>query len=240
MRFLLFILFYTISPCLSAQYGKTRVYLFPGQGSDQDLFEAITLDSSYELVHITYPIPAKNTTLPEFAKLIAQQIDTTRPYIFIGVSLGGMLCTELADSFHPQKIIVISSAKCRQELPLRYRFQHTIGLNKIVPARMVKAGARILQPIVEPDRNTQKTIFRSMLKKKDPRYLKRTVNMIINWDRTSYSPTIIHIHGDADHTLPLKHIKADYIVQGGSHMMTLTKGKIINALLLKILKSNET
>lgn len=50
--------------------------------------------------------------------------------------------------------------------------------------------------------------------------------MIINWVRTSNNTEIIHIHGDNDYTIPLKNIKhPDYIVKGGSHMMTLTKEK---------------
>lgn len=56
--------------------------------------------------------------------------------------------------------------------------------------------------------------------------MKYSVNMIINWVRTSNNTEIIHIHGDNDYTIPLKNIKhPDYIVKGGSHMMTLTKEK---------------
>lgn len=101
---------------------------------------------------------------------------------------------------------------------------------KIVPAPFVKLGALILQPLVEPDRNKDKATFTSMLKDKDPKFLRRTVKMIMDWERTSNDGSIIHIHGDNDHTLPVRNINIDYMVEDGSHMMVLTKGKLISKL----------
>lgn len=220
-----------------AQTDTTTVYLFPGQGSDERIFSEFKPDSNFKLVYIKYPIPEKNTSLQDFAKQLSSQIDTNGKYIFIGVSLGGMISIELNEIMHPEKVIIISSAKCRDELPFRYKFQKAIPIYKIVPKGMIKMGARILQPIVEPDRKKNKSTFKSMLKSKDKSYLKRTVAMIINWDRKTYSDKIIHIHGTNDHTLPHRKVKSDYTISKGSHMMTLTKGKEINDLINEILRS---
>ena len=234
MRILLFLL--TINFVFGQNLSKMTVYLLPGQGSDKRIFEQIKLDSTYILKHIVYPIPAKKTTLQAYAKQISTQMDTTEKFILIGVSLGGMIATELADLLKPQRIIVISSAKCRAELPKRYKFQRTLPLNKIIPASVIYWGARCLQPLVEPDRNKQKSAFKSMLGAKKPIYLKRTADMIINWNRQIYCKNIIHIYGNNDHTLPLKNIKANHVIEGGSHMMTLTRGEEINRLILGILQ----
>ena len=64
----------------------------------------------------------------------------------------------------PQKVIIISSAKNRKELPLRYRFQRYIPLYAILPPAILKWGAKVMQPIVEPDRNKNKKIFKANLK----------------------------------------------------------------------------
>ncbi len=214
----------------------TFVYFFPGQGSDERLFSKVKLDSSFRLVYIAYPVPERGASLREYANVISKQIDTNQKYIFIGVSLGGMICTELADVYKPEKIIIISSAKCRKELPFRYRFQKTIPINKIIPRGLIKIGAQILQPIVEPDRKKDKAVFKSMLKNKSPKYYKRTVNMIIRWDRKNYNNKIIHIHGTKDHTIPIRNVKVDYRIDKGSHMMTLTRGDEINELIKSILE----
>jgi esterase/lipase len=221
---------------ISRAQNATNVYFFPGQGSDERLFSKIKLDSNFRAIYITYPVPEKKTSLKEFSNILSKQIDTTQKFILIGVSLGGMICTELADNFKPEKIIIISSAKCHKELPFRYRFQKVIPLNKIIPKRLIKIGAQILQPIVEPDRKKNQAIFKNMLKNKTPKYYKRTVNMIINWNRKTYSEKIIHIHGTKDHTIPIRNVKFNYKIDKGSHMMTLTRGEELNELIRTILK----
>jgi pimeloyl-ACP methyl ester carboxylesterase len=229
------ILFLHLLQIVSAQ-NVTNVYFFPGQGSDERLFSMIKLDSNFHAVYITYPVPERKTTLKEYAMLVSKQIDTSQKFILVGVSLGGMICTELADIFKPEKIIIISSAKCRKELPFRYKFQKAIPINKLIPKRLIKIGAQILQPIVEPDRKKNKIVFKSMLKSKSPKYYKRTVNMIINWNRKTYNENIIHIHGTKDHTIPIRNIKCNYKIEKGSHMMTLTRGEEINELIRTIIK----
>lgn len=216
------------------------VYFFPGQGSDECIFEKIKLDSTYKKVYLSYPVPERKEDMRSYALRIAQEVDTTSPYSFIGVSLGGMLISELMSVYRPEKAIVISSAKCRSELPALYRFQKYIPLNRIVPAVTVKCCALILQPIVEPDskRNKQERyMFRSMLGNKNPRYLKRTANLIINWDRETPAPGLIHIHGTKDHTLPLRNIHADHQLEKGSHMMVFTRGEELNVKILDLLRS---
>jgi len=211
------------------------IYLFPGQGSDSNIFNNLNLNKEVKIVNIHYPIPAKDISLKDYSKLFLSVIDTDKTFVLIGVSFGGMICTELADLLKPEKVIIIGSAKCRSELPFRYRFQKQIPINKIVPKTFIKIGAKILQPIVEPDRNKHKEVFKGMLKRKDKTFMKRSVNMIVNWDRKTYSKNIIHIHGTNDKTLPIRNIKTDYIVDKGSHMIMLTRGeelsKIINSII---------
>jgi pimeloyl-ACP methyl ester carboxylesterase len=223
---------------LSAQ--DTLVYLFPGQGSDERLFKHLELPPGCDTVHITYPVPDKHEDLHTYALRFISRIDTTSPFILIGVSLGGMICTELTDTLSPHKTILISSAKSGDELPGRYTFLKQFPIDRVIPPGVIKAGARILQGIVEPDRKNDPETFKSMLKEKDPVYLKRTVEMITKWDRTSYSDRIVHIHGNKDHTIPVKDVKADYIVEGGSHMMMITRAREINAIIRKILSDQES
>jgi pimeloyl-ACP methyl ester carboxylesterase len=217
---------------------KMKIYLIPGQGSDSRLFDKLELDSAYTLVKITCPSPEKHSTMQEYAGLIAKQIDTTEKFSLIGVSLGGMICTELAEVLNPEKVIIVSSAKCRSELPFRYRILKKIPLNRIISPGLYWYGAQIAQPIVEPDRHHGKETFKSMLKSKDPIFLKRTTFMIINWNRTVFSEKIVHIHGNNDHTIPLKNVQADFIIENGSHMMMFTRGKEISTLINEILIKN--
>jgi pimeloyl-ACP methyl ester carboxylesterase len=214
-------------------HNDTVIYLLPGQGADCRLFRHI--EFPYDTVHLELPVPPKNSTLRAYALGFIPRIDTARAFILIGVSLGGMICSELADTLAAEKIIVISGAKCLKELPGRYRFQKTIPLNKIIPGGMIKWGAKVLAPMVEPARRQDKEFFKSMLEAKDPAYLKRTVDMVINWEKKNYDSNIIHIHGDRDHTLPHRHIKYDYLVKDGTHMMVYIQGDEVSRLINEIL-----
>jgi len=213
----------------------THIYLFHGQGSDHRLFKNLVVPPGYDTVHISYPMPEKREDMHSYAFRILSQIDTTEPFILLGVSLGGMICTELSDTLSPVRTILISSAKTGSELPGRYTFMKTFPVDRIVPKGLIKAGGRLLQGIVEPDRKYDKETFKSMLKEKDPLFLKRTADMIIHWERTTCSRQIVHIHGNKDHTIPVKNVKADYIVDGGSHMMIITRADEINELIGNIL-----
>ena len=232
-------MFFIVCKCIVMENNNDStkvVYCIPGQGADHRLFNNFDLGGNFELRFIKYEIPERGEKMEDYARRLSTQIDTSQKFILIGTSLGGMLATEMTDFLNPEKTIIISSAKCRKELPHRYRFQRAIPLYRIVPKGMMKFGAKMMQPIVEPDRNKEKETFKSMLNDKDKRFMKRSVHMIINWKRDSYDDDIIHIHGNNDHTLPIKNVKYDYLIEDGSHMITLTRGKELSELIRKILE----
>ncbi|MEN8156857.1 MAG: alpha/beta hydrolase [Bacteroidota bacterium] len=215
----------------------TIIYLFPGQGADYRQYREIEFPAGYDTVRISYPVPEKRENMREFALRFVPLIDQDAPFVLMGVSLGGMICTELADTLKAERVILISSAKSYKELPGRYNFSKRVAVNRIVPKGLTKAGARMLQGIVEPDRRYDKETFKDMLKRKDACYLKRTVDMIVHWERTEHHPAIVHIHGDADHTIPVKHVNYDYLVEEGSHMMVLTRAGEISGIIREILEA---
>jgi pimeloyl-ACP methyl ester carboxylesterase len=215
----------------------TTVYCFPGQGSDRRIFDSLKLDPAFRIEVIEYGTPAKRQSMASFAMELTKRIDTSQPYVLLGHSLGGMLCVEMSEVLKPQMTIIISSAKNRNEFPHRYRFQRVLPVYQIVPGGLMLAGSKLLQPIVEPDRNTHKETFKSMLRSKNATYMRRTVQMIMKWDRTANSKPVCHIHGTNDHTLPIKRIKSpDFIIENGSHMMVLTRAAELSALINRVLK----
>ncbi len=210
---------------------RCNAYLIPGHGSDERVFKNLVLPEEYTPHYIKYIVPDKDDTMFSYAKKLAEQIDTTQDFIIIGFSLGGMIATELTNTLNPQKTIIISSAKCRQELPGRYRMLKYFPTHKAFPAELVKQGAKVAQPLVEPDRKKEEEIFKAMLDDKDKVFMKRAVQLIVTWERDTYDDKIIHIHGENDHTLPDKNIDYDFLIDGGSHMMVLTKGEEITKVL---------
>lgn len=216
---------------------KKDIYLFPGQGSDCRIFSKLEFDTTkYDIHCFDYGTPRANESLSEFALRLSREIDTTQSFVLIGVSLGGMFCTEIAHILNPEQTIVISSAKTMKELPKKYTIQKEYQLYKFIPDHWYKKGALLLQPIVEPDRKNEKETFVSMLNCKSPVYFKRTVKMLIHWDRKSCTEEVIHIHGSEDNTIPMDDFSPNYVIEKGSHMMTLTRAEEISVLLNRILE----
>jgi pimeloyl-ACP methyl ester carboxylesterase len=217
------------SSLLTAQ--TTTLYMLPGLGSTSHLFHRMTFDSNYTINHINYPVPDRNSTMQSYAALLSEQIDTSKDFVLIGTSIGGMLAVELADITKPSSVFIIASAKTRDELPPRYKFQRIIPLHKLIGSKVIKKSTALLQPIVEPDSKCDRHIYLSMLDEKDAVFMKRAVEMILMWDRTTYSNSIVHIHGSKDHTLPIRYTNPTVIIENGSHMMTLTHSATVQQII---------
>lgn len=210
------------------------IYLLPGLGADHRLFDELSIPA-HKLVYITLPVPTAGQSMKAYAREIARQIDTSEKFMLIGVSLGGMIACELASITNPQKVILISSARSNREIPKLYRFQGRTGINKLVPGWIIKYCAAMLQGIYEPDSWKNRKYFRAMLMKKPAIYYKRTVDMIVNWDRRDSNPDIVHIHGTGDRTLPYKLVNAHHAIEGGSHMMVYTRANEVSKILREVL-----
>lgn len=69
-----------------------------------------------------------------------------------------------------------------------------------------------------------------MIIDKDPIFLLKTISIIMNWERTEHHNDINHIHGSKDHTILIRNVDCDFVVDGGSHMMTLPESDKINTI----------
>ncbi len=212
------------------------IYLIPGQGADGRLFKNIQIDG-YETAIVEYLLPEKGETMAEYARRISAQIDSTRPYSFVGVSLGGMIAVEMTKYMNPEECIIIASAKSKEDIPKRYQFfRKYFPLYRILSGRFFKLSTRLAQPLFEPLTKENQALFRDMLKRKDPKFMKRIVRCIVEWENETYREDIIHIHGAHDHTLPVKSANPTIILTEGTHMMTLSMGEEIAELLNEYIK----
>lgn len=211
---------------------KTNVYLFSGLGSDVRVFSGMKWDSSrYEFHYLPQIMPERRERMAPYARRMAAAIDSTAPFMLVGVSLGGMISVEMSKFIHPEKVFILASAKTRAELPLRYKFQKYVPLYRMVPAGFLKSASFIAQPLFEPDRKAHKETFIAMLKARNPKMLQRSIGMIVHWDNQTIPANVIHIHGKHDHTLPLRNIENAIVLEHCSHMMALVCADDISELI---------
>lgn len=203
------------------------LYLLPGTSGDSRLFSYLQL-KGWETSVIEIPVPHRGETMSQLAQRLLPQVDRTRPHAFAGVSVGGMVAVEMAKESEPLAVLLISSAKQRSELPLRYRIQKYLPLYAWVPPRQYARLNNWARPIFEPDSKPFDDLFAAMVKDKDPMFIPGVLHAIMNWDNEQVPAHLHHLHGTKDHTLPIKCIGEADRVKGGSHMMVVTRAEEVS------------
>ena len=75
----------------------------------------------------------------------------------------------------------------------------------------------------------------SILADVDPHFLKWAIGAILNWKAKTIPSNVKHIHGTRDKLLPLRYVKPDYLVEGGTHLMSINRPKELSSLLRQLL-----
>ena len=210
---------------------KHILYLIPGTGADHRLFNQIAVENC-ELRYIKYEVPDKNESLEEYAHRLAQQIDVTSNYSIAGVSLGGMITAEMSKFMNAEKFVLISSAKNKQEVPLRIRCQKYLPFYRMFGGKMYKKLTKMAMPIFEPKSSKEvRATCASMLDDTDPLFLERAVKMIVKWENIADNDHLIRIHGTKDQVFPYRKIENPITVDKGSHLMIQRHPNEINKIL---------
>ncbi len=211
------------------------VYLIPGLGVDERLFQNIKLDFSVQ--YIKWQPITNGQSLKDYALGLSSQIDTDKPFSLLGVSFGGMCAVEIAKIHPPQKLILISSAKTSNELIPVLKILRLVPFHKYISDNAYMKLAVIFRRLFGIRSKQETELFSEMLKCVPKDYFKGAVNAIINWKNKDYPKSLLHLHGDRDNIIYYRQIKNCHKITGGTHLMVVDKAKeiseAINAFLLK-------
>ena len=206
---------------------KPVLYLIPGQGADARLYNRFAI-TGYDTVRLQWLEPKKKETMAEFAARMAEGIDTTRPVILVGVSLGGMVSAEISRIIPVEAIVFISSAKRRQELPFKYQILRLLPFHRLFGGNVYIKSTPYARRIVEPESWSESCFYDAMIAAKTPCFMEWTVNMIANWERKELPEVpYFHLHGLKDGTLPHENIYQNQTVKKGGHMMVYSKPEAV-------------
>lgn len=212
------------------------IYLISGLGADARVFQRLDFEN-HEIRYIEWLEPNQDESLQTYASRLAAQINTGLP-ILIGVSFGGMIAVEIAKTIDFQKVILISSAKSRREIPIAYRFFGRLGMHRLIPTALLKHANMLTYWFFGMKTKAHKDLLKGILSDTDPVFLKWAMDAIIQWENEETIGGLLHLHGDVDRILPIENIRQpDFIVSGGGHLMVYSKAEHINHILGEILKS---
>lgn len=211
-----------------------KVYFISGLGADRRAFYKIQLPKGFQPVYLDWIDPLPNETLTDYAKRFSELIESDEEFIIVGLSFGGMLASEIAKIISPKKIIIISSVSNYHELPWYFKASGKLQLHKaLIPA--VYKQATILNRFMGAGDREMKAIVYSYVNNIDPKFIRWSLQVIVNWQHNQRLSNLIHIHGSNDHLLPIRFVKADYIVEKGGHLMVMNRADEVNLLLREIL-----
>jgi pimeloyl-ACP methyl ester carboxylesterase len=100
-------------------------------GASERIFSRLSPKQA-EIVPLKWLRPERREDIHSYARRLAVQIDTSRPFWLLGVSFGGMVAIELSRFLAPDRIVLVSSVKNRAELPWYGRFLGTLGAQRLV------------------------------------------------------------------------------------------------------------
>ena len=199
------------------------VYVFSGLGADERVFHKIDF-SSYDVHFIKWITPQKNESIESYALRLTSQITKPLP-VLIGLSFGGMMAVEVAKHITAEKIILISSAKSKNEIPFYFRLAGKLKLPKIIPSKTL-ININVFTNWFFSNRTVEdKKMLSAILHDTEPVFLKWAVEKIACWQNTVVPKNLFQIHGNADRILPYKYVTCHATINGGAHLMIVNRAK---------------
>lgn len=113
-----------------------KIYIFSGLGVDKRVFDKINF-GNLNPEFIDWIEPLKIELLTEYCKRILQKMNIETPTL-IEHSFGGIVAVEISKIINIEKVILIASAKTKNELPLLYRMAGKLKINSIFNFKATK------------------------------------------------------------------------------------------------------
>ncbi|MFD2910122.1 alpha/beta hydrolase [Flavobacterium ardleyense] len=208
-----------------------NIYIFSGLGADKRVFQNMDF-SGFNVKFVEWILPDENETIEKYAKRLAEEITHERP-ILIGLSFGGIIATEIGKIIATEKIILIASAKNKNQIPYYYRIAGKLKLHKLVPTKLLKLPNVFSYWFFGIENKQDKDLLKEILKDTDEKFLKWAIDKIVTWDNIRTPTNSIHIHGNSDRILPINFIDFNIEIENGGHFMTLNKATELSKIVRK-------
>jgi pimeloyl-ACP methyl ester carboxylesterase len=213
-----------------------QIYCISGLAADHTLFANLSI-SGYNLVPVPWVAHAPNDDMATYAAKMYHSMNCRKP-IILGLSLGGMLATEIAKTFPVERAILVSSAKTKQELGYNSMLLRGVYSSNIIPDRIMSSPDRLKLFMLGAHRPEEKRVLAAVMHRADPAFTKWAIGALLHWQNTDIPPNITHLHGTADRVIRPFAVHPDYWIQNGSHIMILNRATEISDIIGRELTRN--
>jgi pimeloyl-ACP methyl ester carboxylesterase len=211
------------------------IYFVSGLGADARVFHLLELEG-YQPVHLCWVEPQRGEEISDYAKRFAAQIQSDKP-IIVGLSFGGIVAVEIAKQIEVEKVILISSAKNKQEIPLYFRLLRWCPLHRIFPYKtLLWAGYWLLYWFFSLETVDERQLLKAILTDTDAHFLKWALHQVVTWNNEEIPDRLYHVHGRRDRIFPLCCVEADFVIDNAGHFMVLNRAREVSTFLEKIME----
>lgn len=200
------------------------IYVFSGLGADRRVFEKLDL-SGFNIVYVDWLKPRPSEAMESYVFRLAEHYQIPKQgATVLGVSFGGMCIAELSRYYDFKKIVLISSAKTKDELPKVLGVSKFLSLHKLLPeGGTSKATTKVLHWLFGIKTKEESTLLDAILQDSDPDFQKWAVDKIVHWENLHIPVNCLHIHGDKDRLIPIQNVDYTIRIKGGGHFMVWNK-----------------
>ncbi|HMH33646.1 MAG TPA: alpha/beta hydrolase [Puia sp.] len=213
----------------------TPVYFISGIAADSRLFRHIQLPEGFKSIHLSWIAPRHKESLKEYALRLSGKINRDEPFILVGLSLGGIIATEISNCLSPTATILISSVPVSAHLPPYYHFARKLGLQKIIPPSFFKWTATTKR-LFTKEASEDKIVLKRMIAETDPNFIKWAINAVMNWKNETIPNRLFHIHGTCDEVFPHQFTTPTHVIKGG-HTLVMSHAMEVNQIIDQLLFS---
>lgn len=213
-----------------------HIFFISGLGADHRAFARIRIEGDHKITHLKWIIPEKSDSLADYARKMSEPIKNAENPIVIGLSLGGMIASEMTTFIPDLKVILVSSIKSPEErstilkLGDKIRAQHLVHIGAMKKMAFLWGWMKFKIPKKDSAHMIQ------MMRDQDNRFMKWALLAAPRWKGQGDESRIHHIHGNKDLMFPVKRIKNARIIEGGTHIMVYSKADEVSSHINQILK----
>jgi pimeloyl-ACP methyl ester carboxylesterase len=183
--------------------------------------------------------PHPRESLHDYAQRIAATIPRGGPLVLCGVSFGGMIALEIAESVGAAGLVL--SGACYSPSQVHWYLRPTAYIIALIPpwigerTRWLVGGAAwLIGPLGRAERRSIAVMTRAALVKQVTWGFKA----IVQWPgKPRPSIPVIQVHGQRDRIIPLKKVRPDIVVPGAGHLLNMTHPKPLNDAIAAMLRA---
>lgn len=213
---------------------EVPMILLPGMAADERLFEQ-QLARFPNLRVPKWIAPHPHESLRAYAARFAKVIDPGVPLVIGGASFGGIVAMEMAAHLQTVACVLIGSIRSPAELSWQWRAHRPLAF---LGPDCLGAAARLVSRLHPPflPRGVRRRLQR--FARPEAAFVRWATCAVLRWQPrpVDHRVRVFQIHGEADHTLPVHRTRAEVIVPGGSHALSLFNPSAVNHFLDRVLE----